>query len=91
MFEHSKAPEAPKSREVLMSELLTLQSEATRLENAIETSKENAGDNVVLGSEEHRDFGYTAELTEVKGEISTIEAVLNDMDDVDAAQRKLII
>lgn len=91
MFENEKAPEAPKSREVLMTELLTLRSEATRLENAVETSKENAGDSVVLGSEEHRDFGYTEDLTIVKEKISALEAVLNHMNDVDAAQRNLII
>lgn len=91
MFENEKVPEAPKSREVLMTELLTLRSEATRLENAVKTSEENAGDGVVLGSEEHRDFGYTEDLTIVKEKISALEAVLNHMNDVDAAQRNLII
>jgi len=82
-------PEGSNNRQELMTELLTLRAEATRLANSIKESGENAGPEVELGGPDHVDFGYTEALDTVNERIKQIEEIMNDQDDVADQQRNL--
>ena len=79
--------EVPKTQEELKARLSTLTAEADSLRELITSSGENI--DVELGSEEYIDHGYSARLREIEPEIESLETMLKDFDDQDAAQRNL--
>jgi len=83
--------ETPKSRAELMTDLLNLRAEEKEIENLISTSGENVGNDIPLGGEEYKDFNHTERLNEVRGKIEILLQEITDIDDKDAAQRKLIL
>lgn len=85
-FEHHAKETNP---EVIKERLSILHQRAEELRTLAADAKENI--DAELGSEEYIDFGYTTELRDdVLPEIERLETRLRELDDQDAAQRKLL-